>query len=133
MKNLKELLDQVGSTAEFNFSEIVDVNAHSGFGDTPLHVVCRWGDVKAVETLIAAGADVNAIGETQRTPLFAAVLGEVAKIVEILLRAGADPLAKDQNGRFALEVAELLQDSSIPDSAEIIAVLRAATCSASGS
>ena len=127
MKNLDEILNAVGSTAEFLFAGVTDVNQKSGFGDTPLHIVCRWGDAEAVDTLIKAGANVNAIGETKMTPLFSAVMGKSVEVAQRLLDAGADPLIKDEDGGTALAYANLVKDESIPNSIKLIELLKTVT------
>jgi hypothetical protein len=48
------------------------------------------GDLTAVETLIAAGADVNLVNASGSTPLFIAVEEDHDDIVRVLIAAGAD-------------------------------------------
>ena len=69
----------------------VQINSRSSNGDTPLHVVIWRNNARAVETLIAAGADVDAVGEMGETPLHVAVSKKNLSIVQSLLNAGADP------------------------------------------
>jgi ankyrin repeat protein len=123
MKNLDEILKAVGSTAEFLFGEVTDVHQRGNFGDTPLHIVCSWGDADAVDTLIRAGADVNAKGEQGKTPLFAAVMGRSVAVVERLLNAGADLAIQDEDGNTALQFAHLLNDSANPIPEKLIKLL----------
>jgi ankyrin repeat protein len=67
-----------------------------------LVAAARAGNLGAVESLLASGADVNARdGEGSTALMFAAVRGD-AKIVQALLAAGADPNLKDANGETAL-------------------------------
>ena len=130
MKNIDEILKAVGATAEFLFGEVTNIHQKANFGDTPLHIVCGWGDTEAVDALIEAGADVNAIGEAKMTPLFSAVMGNSVEVVQRLLEAGANPLVKNEDGRIVLDFAQNVKDESNPDSAKLIAFLKAATLEA---
>ncbi|MHA6890442.1 ankyrin repeat domain-containing protein [Ralstonia pseudosolanacearum] len=123
MKKISEILRKVGATSEFLFAEVVDVNQRGCFGDTPLHVVCTWGDMDAVDTLINAGADVNAKGEQGKTPLFSAVIGGSAAVVERLLNAGADSTIQDAEGTTVLQFARALIDSGNPVTERLVTLL----------
>ncbi|WP_231409798.1 ankyrin repeat domain-containing protein [Ralstonia solanacearum] len=114
MKNVSEILRMVGATAEFLFAEVNDINQRGCFGDTPLHVVCSWGDVDAVDALISAGADINAKGELGKTPLFSAVIGGSVAVLDRLLVAGADPAIQDEDGNTVLQFARALNYGSSP-------------------
>ncbi|MHA6883133.1 ankyrin repeat domain-containing protein [Ralstonia pseudosolanacearum] len=114
MKSISEILREVGATAEFLFAEVNDINQRGCFGDTPLHVVCTWGDADAVDALISAGADINAKGELGKTPLFSAVIGGSVAVVERLLVAGADPAIQDADGNTVLQFARALNDGNSP-------------------
>jgi uncharacterized protein len=60
-------------------------------GCRPLHIAAVWGDVQAIEMLVAAGADVDGRGEFNFTPLYNAVgQGHVAA-ARRLLELGASP------------------------------------------
>jgi ankyrin repeat protein len=71
------------------FNPPVTVYSTGWDGDTPLHVACVWGDLTAIDLLLAGGADVNARGELDTTPLYNAVSFERVRSVQRLLRAGA--------------------------------------------
>jgi ankyrin repeat protein len=124
MKNIDEILKAVGSTAEFLFEGCASIHQIGCFGDTPLHIVCSWGDAEAVDTLIQAGADVNAIGEAKMTPLFSAVMGRSVDVVNLLLRAQADLAVENEDGNTALQYAQLLDNETAPIPTEIIELLR---------
>jgi len=57
---------------------------------TLLHQVCRRGLARAMQLLIAAGADVTAVGADGRTALCWAAARRDTGIVRVLLLAGAD-------------------------------------------
>ena len=59
------------------------------FNDTPLHVTAIWGDVKATNMLLAAGAGVNTLGDMSCTPLYNAVSFGHVRCAKLLIDAGA--------------------------------------------
>lgn len=69
-------------------------------GFTPVALAAFFGQLAAVKTLIAAGADVNAAAKNSLkvTALHAAVAGRNAEIVTAVLAAGADANAPQQAG-----------------------------------
>ena len=85
--DLPTLLDYMGE--HMLFDRPVSVYSTRGDDDTPLHVACVWGDLTAIDLLLAAGANVNARGDEGCTPLYNAVSFERIRSVERLLRAGA--------------------------------------------
>lgn len=87
------------------FDPPVTVHSTRSDGDTPLHVACIWGDVGAVELLLAGGAAVNARGEDHVTPLCYAVMFERVRCVERLLQAGATADDANELGYTARERA----------------------------
>ncbi|MDY7540790.1 ankyrin repeat domain-containing protein [Undibacterium sp. 5I1] len=124
MKNLDEVLKAVGSTAEFLFQGASNVHQRGCFGDTPLHIVCSWGDVEAVDTLILAGADVNARGEQGQTSLFSAVMGRSIEVVRKLIDADVDLTIEDEDGNTALQFAQMLDEPDKPIPVDLIELLR---------
>lgn len=69
-----------------------DANVRSCDGDTPLHIVVRWENHEAVETveaLLAHGADPLAVDRNGATPLDAARNLNDAKVLAATLRAAA--------------------------------------------
>ncbi len=123
MKNIDEIFKAVGSTAEFLFKGVTDIHQRGCFGDTPLHIVCSWGDVDAVDTLLQAGADVNARGEQGKTPLFSAVIGRSTDVVARLLDADADPSIVDKAGHTASQFAHMLDVATNPVPVELFELL----------
>ena len=87
---LKEVLDRVALTAAWLDIEPKRLTDRNSMGDTPLHTVCTWGDVRAVKVLLKEGADVNASGESGSPPLINAIAGGSYEVVEVLVRHGAD-------------------------------------------
>ena len=74
-------------------------------GSTPLHLAATNPDTRALQALIAAGADVMARDNDGATPLHMAAYASRPKNVQMLLEAGADPQAKTDNGRDAGSMA----------------------------
>ena len=91
--SLEELLEYVSENMMFEAS--ASVRSKLGDGDTPLHMACVWGDIGAIDLLLAGGADVNARGDLQCTPLYNAVSFQHVRSVVRLLKAGAS--ADDSN------------------------------------
>jgi len=58
--------------------------------DTPLHISCRRGNVKAVKCLLDRGADPNVVNYLNQTPLQLACSSDDAAIVKMLLDKAAD-------------------------------------------
>ncbi|WP_137890348.1 ankyrin repeat domain-containing protein [Ramlibacter sp. 2FC] len=64
----------------------------------PLHLAAAEGDLEAVKTLIAAGAEIDLQDHLGRTALYHAVCGSRALVIQ-LLAAGANGKIKDHDGR----------------------------------
>ena len=58
------------------------------YRQTPLHFVCRQGNIERVRTFLACGADVNARDAYRQTPLYGACYKGHTDIVELLLQSG---------------------------------------------
>lgn len=66
-----------------------DVNARTrDENQTPLHVAAAMGKMKAVEALVALGADLTLKDAKGQTPLDAAERVELSDVVAFLRRAG---------------------------------------------
>ena len=79
---------------------------------TPLHRAAASGDVEAVRSLLAGGADVNARAEGKATPLhFAAMLGNSAT-VRALLAGNADANAHAEDKITPLHGAAQVGDAA---------------------
>jgi ankyrin repeat protein len=82
-----------------------DVNAPQPDGSTALLWAAYWNDQKAVEELLAAGANVNASNRDGFTALSQACTNGNVQLVETLLKAGADPNSFQAEGQTALMTA----------------------------
>ena len=79
----------------------------------PLSVAVRKGNLKAVESLLAAGADVNAADILGRTALHVACFYNRKQIAELLIAHGADVKARDSDGLTPLHAAVLAANPEI--------------------
>ena len=102
--SLEELLWAISDVLVLEY-RIISVNEVGYDKDRPLHVAAVWGDVQAIEMLVAAGAEVDARGEDQFTPLHNAVgQGHVAA-ARRLLELGASPHTRGEWGGTPNEYA----------------------------
>jgi ankyrin repeat protein len=92
--SLEELLAYMRESLVFD--DLLSANSVRSDGDTPLHIACLWGDVRAVELLLIAGADIEAKGDHRCTPLYEAVSFENERCAKLLLSLGASPDAENQ-------------------------------------
>ena len=84
----------------------LDVNHATRDLCTPLYIAASYGNARAVEALIAAGANLESRSADGFTPLLAAASHGRAATVDVLLCAGADPMALGiADGSTALWVA----------------------------
>jgi ankyrin repeat protein len=73
-------------------------NAQFDGAEPPLIWAVKTNRLKAIETLLQAGADIEVRDEKGKTALMYAAYYRIAKQVELLLRFGADPNAIDDDG-----------------------------------
>lgn len=95
----------------------IDPNAKDEYGRTPLHAAAAVGNVNAVRTLIAYGADINikSTGRVQAVPiLIQAATNAHFDVVKILLESGANPKVQDNAGLTALFWAACIRQSVRP-------------------
>jgi ankyrin repeat protein len=84
----------------------IPVNSTLGDGDTPLHLVAAWDDVRGIELLVEAGAVVDALGDMSYTPLARAVAAGNVAAARALLQHGASPHVKTEFGHTPYEMAQ---------------------------
>lgn len=101
----------------------VDIGIFCTSGKTALHEAAREGNDKAIQLLLAKGADVNSSPSNLRygvTPIFLAAKHGNLSSVRLLIERGAHLNIKDLEGRTVLDlaktarhndVAQLLEDS----------------------
>ncbi|HZE69655.1 MAG TPA: TonB family protein [Pyrinomonadaceae bacterium] len=74
--------------------------------NNPLARAAADGDAKAVQALLAKGADVDGATSGGQTPLILAIISSQTDILRLLLAAGADPQRRDGLGLNAFDWAE---------------------------
>ncbi len=100
--------------------DIRNLDETSGYkNETPLLEAAFWGRLDIAKLLIDRGADVNAKAARGIVPLHEAARMGNLDIVRLLLRHGANVNAKDDNGKDAIDWANL--DGPSP---EIVTLLR---------
>ena len=82
-----------------------DVNAKSGFAETPLHVAAEAGKLQIARLLLRHGAQPNARDRNERTPFFFAVEHGREAMARLLLEHGAEVNAEDRLGWTPLSEA----------------------------
>ena len=65
------------------------VNRPNYFGETPLHIATKAGDIKVIDFLLKNKAFVNAKNKSGETPLFYAVTIQNKDVISILMKNGA--------------------------------------------
>jgi serine protease inhibitor/ankyrin repeat protein len=88
----------------------VQVRNGTGLHSTPLHVAARQGNIEAVRSLIAQGAEVNARDDHGETPLHEAASVTCIDVVQLLVANGADVNAKSKNAVAPLDRASFQHD-----------------------
>lgn len=89
-QTLAELCRYVEACELIGFDPPVTAQSHNSFdNDNLLHLASTWGDLEAVDLLIAAGVPVNGKGDLNCTPLYNAVTFGHVRCAKRLLEAGA--------------------------------------------
>jgi len=111
---LEDFFKRLRSLCGFSTSSIMTVNSRDASGDTPLHIASIWGDIDAIETLLAAGADINARGDMNCTPLHYAVSQNKVEAAKSLIKHGALLDIKDEiSGWTPVDKARLSENEEI--------------------
>ena len=90
----------------------------------------RDGNVDAVRSWVASGADINVVDEFGNTPLMEASLWFHSECVAEMLRLGADARRVNNNGRTALHYVATTLFSRLRDEVGVVRQLVAAGCDA---
>lgn len=109
---LMEVVDEPGGFFDAAHESVVaellaggaDVGARDDKGWSALHFAGR-ADARAVELLLAAGADPKATAADGTTPIHEAAASNNVEAARVLIGAGADPTAPNQQGLTPLDVA----------------------------
>ncbi len=88
----------------------ITVDTRGWDGGTALHVAAVWNDVKAIETLLNAGADIDAGGDKGCTPLHDAVIQGNYEAAAALVSRGASLTILDEFCQTPLDHAEMRND-----------------------
>jgi uncharacterized protein len=98
---------------EFLNLPLNDVNERGHFGDRPIHIAARRGEVPDLRALIEAGAAINVQGDHDFTALHNAVLHDRTDVVKFLLEMGVDQGITNDDGATALELARIMGHADI--------------------
>jgi len=96
-------------------------------GGQTLLLACAHASAADIERLINWGADPNYLDPDEGAPLHVAIRARNLPAIRALLAHGADVSMREQNGLMPLEFAEMYVERSERDSADIVALLRAAS------
>ncbi len=84
--SVESILDAMADLPEYLGLDRPDVNTKGGFGNTPLKIAAVWGDIDAIELLVAAGARINERNEDGMTALHHAAAQNHPQAVKNSLR-----------------------------------------------
>jgi ankyrin repeat protein len=125
-----EYLAERGSDLEDRSEVVTQGHGHPRVrGATALGIAARAGQLEAVGTLLAFGADVDGLSASGHSPLLIAVFsGQSPEVVSALLAAGADPRieASCEDGGCSLDPGDALVWARQLDQSEMVPLLEAA-------
>jgi len=104
---LQSILNDIADQPSFCGFTVDGVNSKGHCGETPLHIVASWRDIRAARLLLEAGADPNAHGEDGETPLHCAVLHQDWELAKLLLAFGASKEEQTTGGSTPLDIARI--------------------------
>lgn len=84
-----------------------DIKTRDKYGETSLHLACRWGKIELVKALLTKGASIKAKDNAGWTPLHEACKNGNVDVVEALLTMGVNMESKNNMGQTPLDVAKL--------------------------
>jgi len=90
------VLDFYVDAVRFLLDHGADVGAEDNNRSTPLHVISRYGNIKATRLLLEHGARVDARDDNHSTPLHFAFRSGSAGVARLLLEYGADINAQNK-------------------------------------
>lgn len=109
-RDAEELLRYLAKNYPFDLEDpfepkVIPANASIPGGDTPLHMVAAWNDVRGIELLAQVGGVIDALGDMSYTPLATAVSSGSVAAAHELLKLGASASIKTEFGQTAHELA----------------------------
>ncbi|HEX2827587.1 MAG TPA: ankyrin repeat domain-containing protein [Burkholderiales bacterium] len=108
---VQQLLDDIGCAMTVDVSPVT-VHTRDATNDTPLHYAAYWGDVRAIDMLVEAGATLDAHGAFDATPLLCAIFNGHYAAAALLVQLGASPYEPTALGT-AVEAAARSKDLRI--------------------
>jgi ankyrin repeat protein len=100
-----QLLDDIGNAMNIEATPVT-VDARDASNDTPLHYAAYWGDVRAIEMLVNAGAALDAHGAFDATPLLLSIFNGHYAAAQRLVELGASPRESTALGTAAQAAAQ---------------------------
>ena len=110
---LSHFLQRLADLVDFQGMKPATPNERSILGDTALHFAARWGDLRAGEILLDAGADPNVSGENGYTPLHNAILSNRVEFAKLLLAKGASKDLRGDDGLSAADFAKCTDNAAL--------------------
>jgi len=98
------VLEAMQHATEFASLKQLGVDSVGIFGSRPLKVAVSWGNLEAVNLLLAAGASIDAPNEGGDTALHHAIRMGEFNIARRLVQAGADQTARNSEGKLARDL-----------------------------
>lgn len=130
MLTLAEIIDDFRTFYDLPEGDSLDVYSVDPAGNSPLHLMAVMGDARAIQLLLAAGAQLDLPNGIGNTPLHLAAYARHAAVVTCLLAAGAKAQLRNDAGQSAADVAveqqhapmveifEALKEGQVPTLAE---------------